>query len=73
MQNRLGFLKILTFQGYLINYLTNTRHVGTYLNVFLMVIPNMDMKFQNVDIFDRICQILNLSSALACRMESVNT
>ena len=33
----------------------NTRHVGTYLNAFLMVILNMVMKFSNVDIFYKIC------------------
>ena len=30
------------------------------------------MKFQNVDIFYKICYIFDLSSALACRVVSVN-
>ena len=30
---------------------TNTRHVGTYFNVFLMVIPDIVMTFKNDDIF----------------------
>ena len=32
-------------------YFTNTRHVCTYLNAILMIIPNMVMKFHNSDIF----------------------
>ena len=36
-----------------------------------MVIPNMVMKFHNFDIFLQICQIFDLSSALACHMLSV--
>ena len=31
-----------------------TRHVGTHVNAFLMVIPNMVMKFHNFDIFYNI-------------------
>ena len=34
------------------NFLTNTRHVWTNLNAFLMVIPNIVTKFQNFDIFE---------------------
>ena len=52
-------------------YWTKTRHVGTYFNAFFMVIPNMVMKFQNVDIFYQICYIFNLSSAHACRVENI--
>ena len=37
-----------------------------------MVIPNMVMKFHDFDIFYKICYNLDLSSALACRMEIIN-
>ena len=37
-----------------------------------MVIPNMVMKFHNFDIFYNICWFFDLSSALACRVESIN-
>ena len=36
-----------------------------------MVIPNMVMKFNNVDIFENICELLDLSSAHVCRVESI--
>ena len=36
-----------------------------------MVIPNMVMKFNKFDIFYKCCHIFDLSSALACRMESI--
>ena len=36
-----------------------------------MVIPNIVMKFHNFDFFYKICYILDLSSALACRVESI--
>ena len=29
--------------------------VGTYLNAFLTVIPNMVLKFNNVDLFYKMC------------------
>ena len=45
-----------------------TRYVCTYLNAFLMVIPNMAMKFNNFDIFYQICKLFHLSPALACRV-----
>ena len=45
----------LTFQGLFQELLTNTRHVSSYLNAFLMVIPNMVMKFNIFDIFLQIC------------------
>ena len=32
----------------------------------------MDMKFHNFDIFYKLCYIFDRSSALACRMESIN-
>ena len=44
--------------------------VRTYFNVFLIVVPNMVMTFYNFDIFYNICFVFDLSSALACRMES---
>ena len=34
------------------NFSTNTRHVCTYLNAFLMVIPSIVTKFQTFDIFE---------------------
>ena len=37
-----------------------------------MVIPNIVMKFHNVDISYKIGYIFDLSSALACRVESIN-
>ena len=40
-----------------INYQTKTKHTCTYLNAFLMVIPNMAMKFHNFDIFYTIFEI----------------
>ena len=36
-----------------------------------MVIPNMVMKLKNDDIFYQICYILDLLSALDCRVVSV--
>ena len=45
--------------------LTNTRHVCTYFNDFLMVVPNMIMKFT------KMFYIFDLLSALACRVESI--
>ena len=47
------------------------RYVGTYFNVFVMVVPIMVMKFSNVDIFYKICDIFDLSSALTCSVESI--
>ena len=41
------------------------------LNPFFIVVTNMVMKFQNVDIFNKFCSIFDLSSALACRVESI--
>ena len=44
------------------------------MNAFLMVFPNMVMKFHNFDVFYIICSILTRRphSALACRVRSVN-
>ena len=36
-----------------------------------MVIPNMVLKFNNFAIFYKICYIFDMSSALACLMESI--
>ena len=47
------------------NHQTNTSHVCTYLNAFHTLISNIVLKFQIFEIFD-------LSSAYACRVESVN-
>ena len=46
------FSKFLNFNVYFLNYWTNTRHVGTYLNAFLVVISNIIIKFQNFAICD---------------------
>ena len=43
---------------------------STYLNAFLIVIPNIVTKFQNVVIFEN-CVTLDLSPAHACRVERV--
>ena len=54
---------------YFTNSWTNTRHVCTLLKAFLMVIPNMVMKFLNFEIIWTFCNILYyMSSAHACRM-----
>ena len=37
-----------------------------------MVAPNVVMKFHNFDVFYQICYIFDLSSALACCVESIN-
>ena len=62
-QNCVCFSKFQHFTGYFRNYWTNTRHVGTYLNAFLMVIPNMVMKFNSFDICYKICYIFDMSAA----------
>ena len=41
--------KLTTVIGMNDQYLTNTRHVCTYLNTFFVVIPNIVTKFLNVD------------------------
>ena len=46
-------------------------HVCTHLNAFLMVIPNMVMKFYNFEIVHNFCKILHVSYALASRIVSV--
>ena len=37
-----------------------------------MMMPNIVMKFQNVDIFYNFLKLFDLSSALACHVESIN-
>ena len=59
-------------RSYLTNYWTNTRHVCTYLIAFSMEIPTTVKKFNNFEIYDNLCKILNPSSAIVCRMASVN-
>ena len=49
------FSTFWNFNVYFMNYWTNTRHVCTYLNAFLIVIPNIVMKFQHFDRFDKLC------------------
>ena len=44
---------------------------GLFLNAFFIRIPNVVTKFQNFDIFYKICYILVLSSAHARRIVSV--
>ena len=68
------FSKFLNFKAYVTNYWTNTRHVGTHLNAFLMVISNIVMKLYNFDIFGNNYEILDLLSAHAsCVGEPVET
>ena len=69
LRKSLHFLHFfLHFKFYFTNKLTNTRHVCTYLNVLLMVIPNIVTKFQNLDIFSTICVnlICRLLTPAAC-------
>ena len=54
------------------HFKTNTRHVCTYLNAVLMVIPNIVNKFQNIEFFEILWLFFNMSSAHACRVESIN-
>ena len=52
----------------------NSRHFInflTFLNAFLMSIPNIVTKFQNVDICETFVTFFNLSSAHACRVVSM--
>ena len=49
------FLKFVFAKYLLISYLINTRHVCTYLNADVMVIPNIVMKFNNLNIFEYLC------------------
>ena len=58
---------ILVFNGYFTNKWTNTRHFCTYLNTFFIVVSNMLIKFH------KFCLFVDLSSALACRVESIKT
>ena len=67
------FSNFWNFNAYFTNLWTNNRHVCTYLNVFLMVIPNMVMKFHNFEIFYQFFYIFALSSALTCHVESIKT
>ena len=53
------------------NYLSVARHVCTYLNAFLVEIPNMFMRFKNSDIFYNFLDILDVSSALYAMLLSV--
>ena len=39
------FEELFNFKAYFTNYKDNTRHVCTYLNAFLMVIPNIVITF----------------------------
>ena len=72
-QTKRGFLlKFVKFQRQFTNFQIKTRHVCTYLNAFLMVNPNMVMKINNFKTICKICNILNMSSAVAYRMVGVN-
>ena len=42
---------------------TNTRHVCTYLNATVVVIPNKVMNLDNFVIFEYLCKVFDLSSA----------
>ena len=59
--------KLFQFKAYFTNYCTNTRHVCTDLNAFLMVNPNKVTRFRMVDIYDFFGEILDMSSAQTCR------
>ena len=50
---------------------TNTRHVYTYLNAFLMTIPNIQ-KLPNSGILTFSCTVLWQFYAHACRIVSIN-
>ena len=66
------FYQTLNFCNYFRNYQTNTWHVCTYLNAFIMMISNIVMKFNNFDIFFTFCEMFDPSlSAHACRLVSV--
>ena len=41
------------------NYKTNTRHVCTRFNAFLMVIPNIELKFNIFEFFKKFCDIFS--------------
>ena len=64
---------LVFFTAYFRNYLTNTRHVCTCLNAFIMVNPNRVTKLKTITIFDKFGTNLNLSSAHACHVESVKS
>ena len=67
----LYFLKFWTVLESLFDELVNQNQVCcTYLNAFLMTIPNMVIKFLNLSIFEKVLDPL---SAHACRMVSVYT
>ena len=61
----------LIFKAYFRNYWTNSRHVGTYLNAFLIVNSNIMMKLNHFDIFNLFFWHFRLSSAHTCRVETV--
>ena len=50
-------------------------HVGTYLNAFLMLNPNMVLKFNKFDIFDNFVTFLNchLLKPFACKVFTGNS
>ena len=68
IQNRLVSQNTQNFT----HFKLNSRHVCTYLNVFPVVIQNIVMKFNYLVIFWTFCELLDLSSAHACRAQNVN-
>ena len=50
---------IQIFKSYFMNYKTNTRHVCTRFNAFLMVIPNIELKFNIFEFFKKFCDIFS--------------
>ena len=54
------------FNAYFIYQWTNTRHVCTYLNAFLMVIPNKVMKFHTILTFLREKKMENFGPVTCC-------
>ena len=50
-----------------------SRYVCTYLNAFLMLIQNIDSKFQNVDIFENISDIFYCRLLTTVAWKGLNT
>ncbi len=66
----------MAFYGNIIEYLKNHwtkyRLVCTHFDAFHMLSPNMDIIFNNFEIFDNFLQKIDMSSACDVAMESVN-
>ena len=62
----LDFVKCSHFNGCFTNY--ETRHACTYLNTFLMIIPNIVMISNNVDIFDETQLMRHFDLHISCAL-----